>query len=269
MNLSETAFLLPVDDAWSLRWFTPSVEGRTLRARDARVGARALGDRAAGHRRPGSFRDPQRRALRGARRRPHRARLSGEVGGSRGKHHPGCSKRSASNTRSASTGTSSTSWSRWPTRPPSLRWRPSTSVWASSRPRRDRHCAPPTRRASTRISCRGSSLPAPASTKTRSPARRIAHSRRSGRRASDAPSSPAYQASRRGGFVHTRVVGDRVILGGQAVTVLRRRARGLVGPVAGAVPRERAGHVDVDLAAERATTMWCTPSVFMGKRSSV
>ena len=30
-----------------------------------------------------------------------------------------------------------------------------------------------------------------------------------------------YQASRRGGFVHTRVVGDRVILGGRAVTVLR------------------------------------------------
>jgi PhzF family phenazine biosynthesis protein len=30
-----------------------------------------------------------------------------------------------------------------------------------------------------------------------------------------------YQASRRGGFVHTRVVGDRVILGGHAVTVLR------------------------------------------------
>jgi len=26
MNLSETAFLLPVDDGWSLRWFTPSVE---------------------------------------------------------------------------------------------------------------------------------------------------------------------------------------------------------------------------------------------------
>jgi PhzF family phenazine biosynthesis protein len=26
MNLSETAFLLPLDDAWSLRWFTPSVE---------------------------------------------------------------------------------------------------------------------------------------------------------------------------------------------------------------------------------------------------
>jgi PhzF family phenazine biosynthesis protein len=30
-----------------------------------------------------------------------------------------------------------------------------------------------------------------------------------------------YQASRRGGIVHTRVVGDRVILGGHAVTVLR------------------------------------------------
>jgi PhzF family phenazine biosynthesis protein len=30
-----------------------------------------------------------------------------------------------------------------------------------------------------------------------------------------------YQASRRGGFVYTRVVGDRVILGGHAVTVLR------------------------------------------------
>jgi PhzF family phenazine biosynthesis protein len=30
-----------------------------------------------------------------------------------------------------------------------------------------------------------------------------------------------YQASRRGGFVHTRVVGDRVILGGHAVTVMR------------------------------------------------
>ncbi len=26
MNLSETAFLLPLSDAWSLRWFTPSVE---------------------------------------------------------------------------------------------------------------------------------------------------------------------------------------------------------------------------------------------------
>jgi PhzF family phenazine biosynthesis protein len=26
MNLSETAFLLPTGDAWSLRWFTPSVE---------------------------------------------------------------------------------------------------------------------------------------------------------------------------------------------------------------------------------------------------
>jgi predicted PhzF superfamily epimerase YddE/YHI9 len=26
MNLSETAFLLPLGDAWSLRWFTPSVE---------------------------------------------------------------------------------------------------------------------------------------------------------------------------------------------------------------------------------------------------
>jgi len=26
MNLSETAFLLPRDDGWSLRWFTPSVE---------------------------------------------------------------------------------------------------------------------------------------------------------------------------------------------------------------------------------------------------
>jgi predicted PhzF superfamily epimerase YddE/YHI9 len=26
MNLSETAFLLPVDDRWSLRWFSPSVE---------------------------------------------------------------------------------------------------------------------------------------------------------------------------------------------------------------------------------------------------
>ena len=26
MNLSETAFLLPLDDGWSLRWFTPTVE---------------------------------------------------------------------------------------------------------------------------------------------------------------------------------------------------------------------------------------------------
>jgi PhzF family phenazine biosynthesis protein len=26
MNLSETAFLLPAGDAWSLRWFSPSVE---------------------------------------------------------------------------------------------------------------------------------------------------------------------------------------------------------------------------------------------------
>ncbi|HHH75903.1 MAG TPA: PhzF family phenazine biosynthesis protein, partial [Phycisphaerae bacterium] len=26
MNLSETAFLLPVDDGWSLRWFTPVIE---------------------------------------------------------------------------------------------------------------------------------------------------------------------------------------------------------------------------------------------------
>ncbi|MHC4717615.1 MAG: PhzF family phenazine biosynthesis protein, partial [Planctomycetota bacterium] len=26
MNLSETAFLLPTDDGWSLRWFTPRVE---------------------------------------------------------------------------------------------------------------------------------------------------------------------------------------------------------------------------------------------------
>ena len=30
-----------------------------------------------------------------------------------------------------------------------------------------------------------------------------------------------YQASRRGGFVHVRVVGDRVMLGGHAITVLR------------------------------------------------
>jgi PhzF family phenazine biosynthesis protein len=26
MNLSETAFLLPLDDGYSLRWFTPAVE---------------------------------------------------------------------------------------------------------------------------------------------------------------------------------------------------------------------------------------------------
>ena len=26
MNLSETAFLLPRDEGWSLRWFTPEVE---------------------------------------------------------------------------------------------------------------------------------------------------------------------------------------------------------------------------------------------------
>jgi PhzF family phenazine biosynthesis protein len=26
MNLSETAFLHPIDDGWSLRWFTPTVE---------------------------------------------------------------------------------------------------------------------------------------------------------------------------------------------------------------------------------------------------
>jgi hypothetical protein len=31
----------------------------------------------------------------------------------------------------------------------------------------------------------------------------------------------AYQASARGGIVRTRLAGDRVILGGQAVTVLR------------------------------------------------
>jgi predicted PhzF superfamily epimerase YddE/YHI9 len=31
----------------------------------------------------------------------------------------------------------------------------------------------------------------------------------------------AYQASARGGVVHVRVVGERVMLGGQAVTVMR------------------------------------------------
>lgn len=41
----------------------------------------------------------------------------------------------------------------------------------------------------------------------------------------------AYQASRRGGIVHVRVAGDRVLLGGRAVTVLRGQ---LVEPAASA-----------------------------------
>ena len=40
------------------------------------------------------------------------------------------------------------------------------------------------------------------------------------------PEFTAYQASARGGVVRVRVEGDRVLLGGQAVTVLRAEMAG-------------------------------------------
>ena len=57
--------------------------------------------------------------------------------------------------------------------------------------------------------------------KTRLRGRRTAPSARSGSRGLGKSEFLAYQASRRGGEVRVRVDGDRVLLGGQAVTVLR------------------------------------------------
>jgi len=78
-----------------------------------------------------------------------------------------------------------------------------------------------------------------------------------------------YQASRRGGFVHTRVVGDRVILGGQAVHLLRASSWLSRSGCGGSTARAgRACRRRSRCRAER-RRLWCTPSVFMGKRSSV
>ncbi len=52
MNLSETAFLVPEEDGFHLRWFTPDRRGRPLRPRDARLGPRPLGGRPPPARRP-------------------------------------------------------------------------------------------------------------------------------------------------------------------------------------------------------------------------
>ena len=59
------------------------------------------------------------------------------------------------------------------------------------------------------------------STRTRSPGRRTARSGRSGTNASGATRSTGFQASARGGVVKVEMRGDRVIISGQAVTVLR------------------------------------------------
>ena len=37
-NLAETAFFVAQGEGYLLRWFTPTVEGRALRPRDARLG---------------------------------------------------------------------------------------------------------------------------------------------------------------------------------------------------------------------------------------
>ncbi len=77
---------------------------------------------------------------------------------------------------------------------------------------------PPTRNT---ISSPASSPPPPASTKTPPPAPPTAASRPTGPRSSTSRTMLAYQASPRGGIVRVTVNADRVLLEGQAVTVVR------------------------------------------------
>ena len=188
------------DGGFDLRWFTPEVEVDLCGHATLAERARALRDRPARARRGRGVPHPQRRAAGHARAATARcSSTSPPRRPSRATRPTGLSTRSASPTAESLRTTASSSCSSSRRRDRARRSRPTSRALARAH-RRARRLRDRARRRRATTSCRGASRPGSGSTKTRSPDRCTACSRRTGASAS-ARRAARVPGVRRGGEV--------------------------------------------------------------------